>query len=277
MKKKLFLISALLITMAMFAQKGEIIYVDFEPDSTQTFHSQEDLDPPVFLDLDQDGVNEWLFESRDSYHQTINLFFHWNRYTVPYSDANVMALKYLTPYPFILQLGDTLSNLQWIRPDVPQYGRNIYSDQPGAGYFPPHYIGIRVEVEDGYCYGWLEVSVNISDDAQTINLVVYSMAYCTLSDYPLCAGQTSFDWSVEDNKEQLFTMVHPNPTDNTITVTGEQLKAAILINSLGQQVATAFREGENLSIDISSLPAGIYLINITDEKGTRSVKKVVKR
>ncbi len=263
--------------MALFAQQGEIIYVDFEPDSTQSFHSKVDIEPPVYLDMDQDGVNEWFIQGRESFHQTISLWFQWNRFMVPYSATDTMTPKYCTPYPFILQLGDTLANLRYTTPDIPQYGRNPYSDPPGAGYYPPHYAGTRVEKDGDYYYGWLELSVNISDDAHTIDLVVYRMAYCTIPNYPLRAGQTSLDWSVEDHKERVFATVRPNPADDIVTITGERLKTATLINPLGQQIATAFCEGEGVSFDLSAQPAGIYLVRITDERGAQCVKKVVKQ
>jgi hypothetical protein len=57
---------------------------------------------------------------------------------------------------------------------------------------------------------------------------------------------------------------------------GHDLKAAVVFNTLGQQVATATGEGETLQIDIANLPIGVYFVNVTDGEGRKCVRKVVK-
>ena len=70
--------------------------------------------------------------------------------------------------------------------------------------------------------------------------------------------------------------LHPNPTNGQFTILGTNLKQAKIINTLGQCVATAKDEGEQLTVDISNLPAGVYFVSITDKEGRKCVKKVVK-
>ena len=70
--------------------------------------------------------------------------------------------------------------------------------------------------------------------------------------------------------------LHPNPTNGQFTILGTNLKQAKIINTLGQCVATAKGEGEQLTVDISNLPAGVYFVSITDKEGRKCVKKVVK-
>ena len=70
--------------------------------------------------------------------------------------------------------------------------------------------------------------------------------------------------------------IHPNPTTGQITITGKDLKLAEVFNALGQRVASAKGEGERMTIDISTLPAGVYMVNVTDKDGRKCVKKVVK-
>ncbi len=79
----------------------------------------------------------------------------------------------------------------------------------------------------------------------------------------------------ENDLEQRFE-VYPNPTTGQVTIIGQDLKAAEVFNTLGQCVATVKGEGEQLTVDISSLPAGVYFVNITDGEGRKCVKKVVK-
>ncbi|MCR5660358.1 MAG: T9SS type A sorting domain-containing protein [Bacteroidales bacterium] len=85
------------------------------------------------------------------------------------------------------------------------------------------------------------------------------------------------NYSVEEqNTPQEFCSLHPNPTTGLVTITGKDLRTAKVINALGQCVATIKGDGEQLTLDISNLPAGIYFVNITDSEGRKCVRKVVK-
>ena len=79
-----------------------------------------------------------------------------------------------------------------------------------------------------------------------------------------------------DEKESMACTIHPNPTTGFITINGKDLKAAEVVNTLGQRVATAHGKGDQLTIDIANLPEGIYFVRITDEQGRKCVRKVVK-
>ena len=79
-----------------------------------------------------------------------------------------------------------------------------------------------------------------------------------------------------EGKEGLACTLYPNPAAGFVTITGKDLKQAQVINALGQCVATVKGEGEQLTLDISNLPAGVYFVNITDGEGRKCVRKVVK-
>ena len=81
--------------------------------------------------------------------------------------------------------------------------------------------------------------------------------------------------SIEENVNESVTL-HPNPTNGQVTITGKDLKQAEVFNTLGQCVATGKGEGEQMTVDISALPAGIYFVNVTDKDGRKCVWKVVK-
>ena len=70
--------------------------------------------------------------------------------------------------------------------------------------------------------------------------------------------------------------IHPNPTTGQVTIMGQDLKSAEVFNTLGQKVATATNGSDCITLDISNLPAGIYIVSITDGEGRKCVKKVVK-
>ena len=101
------------------------------------------------------------------------------------------------------------------------------------------------------------------------------MGYCTLPDTPIQWGQTEL-WGVEENDADGFATLHPNPTTGMVTVTGENLRQAELLNMLGQKVLTERGEGDELQIDLTALPAGVYFVNVTDDEGRKCVRKVIK-
>lgn len=71
--------------------------------------------------------------------------------------------------------------------------------------------------------------------------------------------------------------IHPNPTDGYVIITGENLRQAEVLNILGQKVLGARGEGNELRIDLATLSAGVYFVNVTDEEGRNTVQKVMKK
>jgi len=70
--------------------------------------------------------------------------------------------------------------------------------------------------------------------------------------------------------------VHPNPTTGLVTVKGENLQQVEVINMLGQQVLSVRGSGNEMQINMSNLPAGIYFVAVTNEEGRKCVQKVVR-
>lgn len=70
--------------------------------------------------------------------------------------------------------------------------------------------------------------------------------------------------------------ITPNPTNSCITITGKNLKQIKVVNMLGQKVLSVQGEGNELRIDMVTLPAGVYFVTITNEEGRKCVRKVVK-
>jgi hypothetical protein len=80
----------------------------------------------------------------------------------------------------------------------------------------------------------------------------------------------------ENDYSIAFATLHPNPTTGLVTIAGENLRQAEVLNMLGQQVLSVQGEGNELRIDMATLPAGVYFVNVTDEEGRKCVRKVVK-
>ena len=55
-----------------------------------------------------------------------------------------------------------------------------------------------------------------------------------------------------------------------------QAQEGEIIYILGQQVLSVQGNGNELRIDMATLPTGIYFVTVTDEEGRKCVRKVVK-
>ena len=291
MKKTILIAIAFLICGIAWPQKGEIIYTEFEPDSIVHYcfvENQPNL--PLNLDLNQDGVIESRFTCEESVHFMLDAVLRCDpewRFRLPYQIYHID-----NAVPIVgdtIQIGDTIPNIEgsWTRAYRFKYNRYNYQ-YPYQQVCPApdshYYISVKHEVEGGYCYGWIDSHIFISEDpvingsfdGQEIYITIFSMAYCTIPNYPLRVGQTSFTWNLEENESAASATLHPNPTNGLVTITGENLRQAEMFNLLGQRVAEVQCEGNPMTVDISGLPAGLYFVNVTDEQGRKCVRKVVK-
>lgn len=78
-----------------------------------------------------------------------------------------------------------------------------------------------------------------------------------------------------DEKEQML-VVFPNPTTGVVNIIGKNSKTAEVYNGLGQHLASASGEDEQITIDLDDLPVGIYFVNIFEKDGRKCVRKIVK-
>lgn len=73
----------------------------------------------------------------------------------------------------------------------------------------------------------------------------------------------------ERNEPQLS--LYPNPTEGRVAIQAEQVQSTMVFNSVGQTVKTF---GATSQIDLSDLPAGIYMLRVKTAEGV-SMKQVV--
>lgn len=250
MKKILITLAATMLIMVAQAQEGEILYTDFDPDITLT--QMINTNDTLSFDVDQDG----------SIDLKCFLYIEEHGFEMPYFQAtNGWELSLRLDFATVLN-SDTL---KWYTYD-------------GWGPWNGVYYGLRKTVGIDCYYGWIFV---YDGQTKTPNrwgtLFIDRMAYCTIPNYPLRVGQTDFDWDVEESQNTVVATIHPNPSSGMVIITGEDLKEAVVFNSIGQKVATAKGEGGQLSIDLTKTTSGIYFVSITDKNGKKGVKKVVKR
>ena len=81
---------------------------------------------------------------------------------------------------------------------------------------------------------------------------------------------------VRDTAEEGITML-PNPTSRYVTITGESLRRVEIHNVLGQKVATVNADSNEVTIDLSGLPQGVYLVETTLADGRQATGKLLVR
>jgi hypothetical protein len=70
---------------------------------------------------------------------------------------------------------------------------------------------------------------------------------------------------INENTSADYFNVYPNPAANTITVEFNNIISSLKItNMLGQEVYSSEPSSDNLTIDISEFPSGIYSLNINN-------------
>jgi gingipain R len=109
-----------------------------------------------------------------------------------------------------------------------------------------------------------------TDELEEGNYVI-----CVTAVYPTCESEEECADSEDIVGIENFNdgiIVYPNPAEDIINIEGANISVVNIYNNLGQLVIS--KENSN-SINISSLNAGIYMINIITEEGSSLVKKVV--
>lgn len=261
-------IAAMFLSIQVKAQNYSLVYTN--PDIS-VYHTNDEWRSDdysrLYWDLTKDGNPDIL------------CVFTYNRNTGRIDiDAGPMIETYSMGYPDNLwMVTPYLQETPLNSPEIPWIVTilgPVYGDYPGNDTTAYRAVAFRRKVDNSYYYGWFMLKADWVGNGMTFSIP--ESAYCTIPDYPLRWGQTSLFDGFEETEATAFATLHPNPTTGLVTVTGKALKAAEVLNTLGQQVATAQGKGETLQIDIANLPAGVYFVRITDEEGRKCVRKVVK-
>lgn len=255
---------AILTCLNVSAQEGAILYTEYNPDwclESIQYHYPPDS---ILLDFDNDDKNDFAI-------------------TIFYQREIIIKQHPLNGWEWRTKLSSFVADSLVSSAPLPSppSGWKTYS-LPVKNTMM---VGVRKVVNDSTIYyGWFN-EIWIDSTILGINnggtprikeyVCVHDMAFCTIPNYPLRWGQTSLT-SIEENNEASFASLHPNPTNGQVTITGENLRQAEVFNTIGQKVLNTKGEGNELRIDMAALPAGVYLVTVTDEEGRRCVRKVVK-
>ena len=261
MKNIALLFLLLISSLCVNAQNGSIIYTDFEPDTMQYVT----LDNTWFVDINYDNINDLKITGSIGFmHFFMGEVFMLNGFECCVSDEDT----YLD--------SDTIT---WITHDDWFRNTSLTGTIPydGNGYGS---YGFRTLIDNNYYYGWMSLWVNLNNPDPNYmmhgrDIYIDKMAFCTIPNYPLRFGQESLDDNVSETDEMMLT-IHPNPTNSIITINGYKLKTIDVINISGQSVLQTTCDGDEVIINLSGQPSGIYFFNITDSEGKKCVRKVVK-
>lgn len=261
MKKHLILAALLLAAIGVQAQQGEIIYVDFEPDSLVEL-KDIDHDPESRMNIDFDYDN--VYDIRIyQYTTSTGCWYEMRTYDTCWRIHEYEAGDTLIP---MNEPGERWSTgILWL----PYFynGVSTMSDR----------FAVRHEVGNSFYYGWFRVYITGCPPSLYPWAALDKMAYCTIPNYPLVWGQTDIVGINENDESTPFATLHPNPTNGTVAIIGESLRQAEVINMLGQQVLSVQGRGNELQINMAALPAGVYFVAITNEEGRKCVRKVVRK
>ena len=117
--------------------------------------------------------------------------------------------------------------------------------------------------DDGYAYLPLDT---VAYDSCLISITAqgYKPCFVAFADAPVKV----------DNLSVGSPAVWPNPASRCCTVKAIGLQEAVVLNMMGQAVATVAAHADTAVVDLSHLPAGLYLLKTKTSSGT-SVQKLV--
>ncbi|MBR4468694.1 MAG: T9SS type A sorting domain-containing protein [Bacteroidales bacterium] len=272
MKKTMIILLTIASIQICQAQTGcDLVYREYDPNTwvvktlgdTWNIDIDNDSIADIFWNTWNPGSGAWTFASEFT---AVNDWQACALVLQHQSDPNLPNNFY---FDASVPLNDT--SLVWATSCYAE----IYRPYPNS--FPLIYkVALRRFDGENYYYGWAEFEEERDRPNYTALLHLSRTCYCTIPNYPLRWGQTSLNTDFEDHEATAFATLHPNPTTGFVTIMGKDLKRAEVFNTLGQRVAVATGEGERITVDISSLPTGIYFVNITDTDGRKCVRKVVK-
>ncbi len=143
-------------------------------------------------------------------------------------------------------------------------------------------LTVPVPDNDSITFFWNYVNAAYSDEDEECSFEIYhnsNMIYQS-EGKPHVGILTQYYVDCQhDNVNDLQNVdeivICPNPADNFLKISGTDVNSVIIYNSLGQKVVSK-SINDNI-IDITNLPNGLYMIEISDIKGNIITKKFVKK
>lgn len=247
-------IFAVIMSNSLFSQEeGRIIYTDFENDTIRLIDS-------ICIDMNCDNILDYKvvhkWSDTDIDYQTVDTYYNWEI-------ASIFANDTLPIMNHTNWTNSALLTMCWI--GEPKDFNFIF----------------RYNINDNdYCYGWIRFSIRYGylSGVCSYRYIFHDMAYCTIPNYPLRFGQTSFTDVDENSYEPLQAKLFPNPADDKLSlrISGDISCDNVMIYGIdGRLLKIQNDDFEN--IDVSDLSGGIYITKITLDNGNTYTDKIVIR
>jgi hypothetical protein len=81
---------------------------------------------------------------------------------------------------------------------------------------------------------------------------------------------------IQQNEQQAFFTMHPNPASSTLTIKHAGNAQVILYDQMGKEILITSVENE-MQLDLSEVPEGLYWCVIRSEEGRESSRKLMIR
>lgn len=127
-------------------------------------------------------------------------------------------------------------------------------------------------------YQWIDCATNLPVAGETNQTFVVSMAgqYAVIitvgacSDTSACINLNTASVEIEDKK---ILSLYPNPSNYDISIygLGQERSSAQILNVSGETVLSKGLSASDNRLDISTLPTGLYFVQIETEKGIKEV------
>jgi hypothetical protein len=224
--------------------------IDFADSICEGFHTLKIIDniaDTVFVDYyvtDSANFYDW-YDTTEAYVDTLYIAAEncLVDYALPLDSAGITQLYYLQP--------DTIPGAELYFIEMTYY-------QAGNSYLHQDTISLGMD-------GWYLIDFSVYCPFKSSNNIkTMLLAF----DFPLILGLNEPDGKV------LIT-VYPNPGTGIFNVSGISVNSNIFVtNVLGQQIYSGVAKDVAVSIDISSFPAGFYLLRVQSESGPFTVTLV---
>ena len=196
-KDKLSLYLSLASVATAGIAKGQVQYLDFNPD----LELQGNLEF-INIDVDQDSIDDFVLITEDTLVAAINGYYDIGRVRGggyfnlenDFMGNRPGSYDYISMLEIMDAIGPSQAFLYGGTFAMAIDGANPFNE-PWNGGATDKYLGFRFEIGDSTHYGWMRL--DISADAKRV--VVKDLAYSLKPDYPIAAGAMSLsskEWNI---------------------------------------------------------------------------------
>lgn len=173
-------------------------------------------------------------------------------------------------------LGENAVLTMWVKSYTAQYGLEKYNIRVSTTNTNPSSFTTIAGPIEAPATEWTFVTYDLSAyEGQE----VYVAIQCVSNDafvFMIDDVAITFASSVKYPEVAKFN-VYPNPTSGELNITGnERIERIKMVNLAGQVIQESVVGGNNFSFNTGNIPSGLYLLNITTEKGTVTRKVSVR-